>query len=292
MKWQSRDSSSMRLRGLALSWLLVAGSSPGAASCAPPDESQHGLPGEAVLCSKQNPCPVGQFCINGACAIGCLSNGDCAADQYCDTEWSSACQNKSIPACPETPCASNQRCINSMCSTVPDEPQSCTPALGASDGCDEASICFDLAAVDYAHDYQCVAFPPCPEDGVCPVGVQGSACNDGYLPTKGRICLTGLCAGADNCPAGAACIKQGASPLGMCSDGTLGTSCLTDQDCDAASGLGCAVAMAGTMGTCLPGAIGCQTAGGLCVDMFDECPDETEWDQDKSCGGASEMCCI
>ncbi|MCP4501629.1 MAG: hypothetical protein GY822_16850 [Deltaproteobacteria bacterium] len=70
---------------------------------------------DTFLCSNSDPCPAGQFCFNDLCAIGCLSNGDCASDQYCDTEGSMRCVNRVVETCPQTACEANQDCVDGYC---------------------------------------------------------------------------------------------------------------------------------------------------------------------------------
>ncbi len=145
--------------------------------------------GETYLCSSDDPCPAGQFCFNGLCAIGCLSNGDCAADQYCDTEGSGRCVNREVTTCPQSPCESNQDCVDGYCVATA-TPASCTPSADGNDGCDDYSLCLDFSDTD-SPDYRCTSFPACPADGACPTGEIGAVCNDGHIPGKGRICLSG-----------------------------------------------------------------------------------------------------
>jgi hypothetical protein len=247
------------------------------------------------MCSRQNPCPAGQFCFNGLCAPGCMADQDCAANQYCDTLMQVSahmCVNREVPTCSaNADCASNQTCVMGLCSAQ-SEPKECTQRPDGQDGCDAYSICLDVGEGEQEEN-ACVSFPPCPADGACPVGQIGSVCNDGDIPGKARICLTSLCKSGANCPAAFQCLMFGGGTLGMCSDGSFGMPCLQATDC--AQGLTCLGAMAGVPGFCMPGGTpGCTSAGGTCVDMMSggDCPAGTSVDTSKSCSGMTEMCCI
>jgi hypothetical protein len=201
---------------------------------------------EERVCSSSNPCPSGQFCWNGLCALGCNSNADCAEDQYCDTEFDRLCHNKTVTTCPETPCAEGQICRDGLCSTPPEE-TGCTPRPDGHDGCDEYSICLEEEDESTA----CYSFPACDHEGNCPIGTRGAVCNDGIVPNKAHICLTGLCTGADNCPSSWQCVKLSTDVVGMCADGQFGSVCLSQEHCQ--PGLDCIQPAPGTYGFCQPG---------------------------------------
>ena len=185
--------------------------------------------GVELICSASKPCPAGQFCFNGICAVGCLSNSDCAADQYCDTEWDKACKNKQVPTCTkDDECAGEQICVNQYCTTPPPS-TSCDPEAIVNDGCAKDAVCFADPDTGKA---ACYTMPRCGEGGACPVGVTGAICNEGYLPDKDAICLLGLCDTKDHCPAGWSCVRFGVNdPLGMCSDGAFGSPCSNNSEC-------------------------------------------------------------
>ncbi len=244
------------------------------------------------MCTRANPCPAGQFCFNGLCAPGCMTDQDCAANQYCDTAMEISahmCVNRVVPTCAaDADCATNQTCVFRLCSAV-GVPSECTQRVDGEDGCDAYSICLDVSETDQ-ESLACVSFPPCPADGVCPVGQVGSVCNDGDLPGKAHICLTHLCKAGNNCPGGFQCVVSGGT-LGMCSDGSLGMPCLLAADCDA--GLTCMGAMAGVLGFCMPGGgSDCASAEGTCIDMTGECPAGTDVDGARSCPNMTQLCCL
>ncbi len=184
-----------------------------------------------LLCSNSKPCPAGQFCFNGACVPGCQSNGDCATDQYCQTEGDRLCHNKTVTTCPQVACASTQICEGGFCSTPP-PPTQCDPqqVLNGNDGCDNTSVCIDSQSTSTA-DPKCYSFPACGADKTCPTGLRGAVCNDGLIPNKGLICLTGLCKDASNCPSQWNCVKFGAGVAGQCSNGVLGSPCSKPSEC-------------------------------------------------------------
>lgn len=251
------------------------------------------------LCSRDNPCPAGQWCFNGVCAPGCMTDQDCATNQYCDTKvdlpnnqlGTHMCVNKEVPGCvSDGDCAEAQECVMGMCSAAQAE-QQCTPRPDGQDGCDEYSVCLDLGEVDQENN-TCVSFPPCPQDGECPVGQIGSICNnEEIIPDKARICLPGLCETEENCPSGFKCLML-RSNLGACSDGTLGMPCLTSADC--AADLACAGAGAGAPGYCMPGIVqtDCEDAGGTCIDAMSQCPAGTQIDGTKQCQAMTDICCM
>lgn len=204
------------------------------------------------LCSASSPCPSGQFCFNGLCAVGCQSNANCAADQYCDTQYTQACHNKVVKACPETPCATGQICVSGLCSTPPAATQ-CNPqnVTTGNDGCESNALCID--SVDDEEESKsnpkCYTFPPCGENKTCPVGAQGAVCNDGLIPNKGYVCLTGLCKTSADCPAEWTCSKPNASSvIGMCATGSVGSPCNQPSDCQSGN---CMTAAPGFPGVCL-----------------------------------------
>lgn len=204
---------------------------------------------EPFICSASKPCPSGQFCFNGLCALGCQTNANCAADQYCDTEFDHLCHNKTVPTCAvSTECASSQVCISGFCSTPPPVTQ-CDPNQVASgnDGCDQNSLCVDPSETQAA-DPKCYTFPACAQDKTCPVGLQGAVCNDGLIPNKARVCLTGLCRSAANCPSSWTCVKfNSADVLGVCSNRGFGSPCTGPGECQSGN---CVMGLPGLPGIC------------------------------------------
>ncbi|XXF77577.1 Dickkopf N-terminal cysteine-rich domain-containing protein [Myxococcaceae bacterium GXIMD 01537] len=191
------------------------------------------------LCNAKNRCPDGQFCFNGICALGCTNNSNCASDQYCDTGDGvpSFCKNKTVPTCTaDTQCAASQVCFKGFCSLKPPEVKpTCDPAKAGSaeDGCDKYAVCNDPDQNNNTtRDAYCASFPPCPESGVCPTGLAGALCNDGYLTGKGRFCMEGMCKENSNCPSSWNCVRPFAnSVVGFCSPGSIGTPCATNSHC-------------------------------------------------------------
>lgn len=182
-------------------------------------------------CSANNPCPDGQFCFNGLCALGCLSDGDCADDQYCATETDMLCHANEVPTCDsDSDCASSQVCVNGYCSAAPEpDDMGCNLDDYLNDGCPSNAVCIeDLDNPDVG---VCYEMPACGADGSCPIGLGGAICNDGYLPSKDDICLVGLCDTVANCPSEWSCVRFNQSALGVCSNGGFGSPCATDEDC-------------------------------------------------------------
>jgi hypothetical protein len=199
-------------------------------------------------CSSSKPCPDGQFCFNGLCALGCNSDADCAENQYCDTSFDFLCHNNEVPTCnDDDDCAEGQICSGGLCSTPPED-TSCNPdgVFLGDDGCASNALC--LSDDQGAQEVNaCYTFPACAADDTCPTGTMGAVCNVDLIPNKDRICLVGLCEGAGDCPSDWACVKPENHVLGMCSPGGAGTACLDDSHC--ASGT-CIQPIPGQFGYC------------------------------------------
>jgi len=127
------------------------------------------------------------------------------------------------------PCPSGYDCLGGLCaasSGVVD----CDPdqVITGGDGCGPNAVC-----VEGGDDQtRCYTLPVCPDDGVCPVGLVGSTCNEGYLLQKNRICLLNTCVDQSSCPAGWNCLRgTGSAVLGNCSDGSFGSLCYRQEDC-------------------------------------------------------------
>ncbi len=193
--------------------------------------------GAYFTCSASKACPSGQFCFNGLCALGCQNNGQCAADQYCDTEWDRLCHNRVVPTCADaSACASTQLCVSGFCSTPPPATQ-CNPdgAYQGQDGCASNALCVDPTSTP-AKDPQCYTQPACAPDKTCPVGLAGAVCNDGYVPNKGKICLTNICRVDAHCPANWSCFRFANNDvLGVCSNHGFGAPCKVPADCTSGS---------------------------------------------------------
>lgn len=202
-----------------------------------------------LWCSSSRPCPSGQFCFNGLCALGCQSNGDCRSDQYCDTEGDRLCHNVTVPTCAVAgDCAEQQICTAGFCSTPPPQTQ-CDPdqVPSGNDGCDSRSVCFDEGSSSMPAP-KCHTFPACAADKTCPTGTSGAVCNDGLIPNKDKICLIGLCRVVDHCPADWACVRGVSTDvLGLCSPKTSGSPCSSAADCLSGS---CYQPVPGFLGFC------------------------------------------
>ncbi len=209
----------------------------------PGSDATRGNVSIGAQCTNDNPCPDGQFCFNGLCALGCNSQGDCADSQYCDLEFDRLCHDKVVSTCPETACADSQICQNGFCSTEPSSTR-CEVRPDGNDGCDTNAICIE----NEQEIPQCYSFPACPESGVCPTGLVGAVCNDDIIPNKGHICLTALCQNENHCPAQFSCIKGTNAVVGNCSDGNIGSVCLVEGDCQGGQ---CFSGLPGMPGICL-----------------------------------------
>ncbi|RMH00344.1 MAG: hypothetical protein D6705_00575 [Deltaproteobacteria bacterium] len=202
--------------------------------------------GSELPCSDADPCPSGQFCWNGLCALGCTSNDDCAEDQYCDTMYTHLCHNREVPECEiDEDCAAGQVCVSGFCSTPPPE-TACDPngVLVGDDGCSSQALCIEDVDTEAA---KCYTFPACRPDDTCPVGTQGAVCNVDLVPNKDRICLVGMCTGEAHCPAEWSCAVPEGGVLGLCTPGTPGSPCTQNDHCG--SGV-CQLPLPGSVGFC------------------------------------------
>lgn len=202
-----------------------------------------------LWCSSSRPCPSGQFCFNGLCALGCTSNANCRSDQYCDTEGDRLCHNTAVPTCNVAgDCAEQQICTAGFCSTPPPQ-TTCDPdkAPSGNDNCDSRSVCFDEG--DHGNPMpRCHTFPACAADKTCPTGTSGAICNDGLIPNKEKICLIGMCDTVSHCPANWACVRGlQTDVLGFCSPKTAGAPCASAADCLSNN---CYQPIAGLVGFC------------------------------------------
>ena len=195
-------------------------------------------------CTSKNPCPSGQFCFNGLCALGCTSNGDCAADQYCGTDTDLLCHNKTVETCPTVACPDGQQCVNGFCSATELPTTTCEQMPNGEDGCAKNALC--ISETDDPSGNKCYTFPACAEDDTCPTGTIGAVCNVDLISSKDRICLVGACVDVGDCPADNSCVNLGA-PVGICSNGQLGTFCTAPAQCK--SGM-CNMTFPGQPGVC------------------------------------------
>lgn len=195
-------------------------------------------------CTAKNPCPSGQFCFNGLCALGCTNNGDCAADQYCGTDTDLLCHNKTVDTCPTVPCPDGQQCVNGFCSAAEPPTTACQQMPNGEDGCAKNALC--ISETEDASDNKCYTFPACGEDDTCPPGVIGAVCNVDLIPSKDRICLVGACSDAGDCPSGYTCFKFG-GPVGVCNSGEFGDLCNLPADCKSGT---CNIDFPGEPGYC------------------------------------------
>jgi hypothetical protein len=88
------------------------------------------------------------------------------------------------------------------------------------------------------------------------VGSAGAICNDGIVPNKARICLTGYCQTGAHCPAAWHCVRYASNdPVGACANGANLMPCNGAADCAAANH--CAKGSAtDDMGFCTDGKMG------------------------------------
>jgi len=214
------------------------------------------------LCNANTPCPDGQFCFNGLCALGCQNDDQCASNQHCDIEIGGVgwCKGNTVPTCSsDSDCALSQECRSGICSQKPvTPPPACEWKADGTDGCAADEVCMPEDFEDENSPSKCFKMPPCSRENTCPVGLGGAACNadssgDKLLPSKDAICMPGLCREQSNCPAGSnpsfECTQLG--PIGFCQPKIdIPGSCTTDGDCADPTPKCCEIPMMGSM--CMP----------------------------------------
>jgi len=201
-------------------------------------------------------CVDGQYCWNGVCVNGCLSDGDCAENQYCvedDFFDQGHCSKKEATGCTsDSDCEGSQVCKVGACVVETPESPGCGWKPDMTDGCSSVEVCLDEK--EEGGGGTCYAMPACGEDGSCPTDVSGGVCNvkDGgakIIPSKGHICLMGVCLGNDDCPTNMECMKA-FGDLGGCVPEGMMEGCLEDEDCE--DDEVCEGAMGDFPGTCVP----------------------------------------
>jgi len=190
------------------------------------DDATTGTNPEPFACIGGELCPEGTRCANGLCASECSSDPECASDEYCGLDG--LCHSNTVPGCnSDLDCAATQTCLNQVCVTLLGG--GCDPLNYVQDGCASNAVCID----DFDEDEQgvCYEMPACAADQSCPIGLEGAVCNTGQLPNKDEICLIGMCAGVENCPAQWSCVFYGNAVLGLCSNGVFSSPCTVDSHC-------------------------------------------------------------
>ena len=227
----------------AAALVVLASAAPGCGSSSNPVKNR---PDGGPLCSNgSGNCPSGTQCNNGTCVTSCDPSGACPSGTFCEGNDPSrnVCAPTAYANCTiDQDCPLPQFCLSNLCVSrelrADGGFQGCI--LTGNDGCANDAVCYQAQSASGAVSNTCIGLPACGQDGTCPVGTAGSACNDlpdgGRLfPAKQRVCLYSFCAEAANCPAAAFCFRSSnTSPLGGCSFGTAGSGCFTNADCLAA----------------------------------------------------------
>jgi hypothetical protein len=213
--------------------------------------------GPAVIpCSTHQPCAAGTTCVNGACTAGCNTDADCMSGQYCALTNGQICVDVTNTACPATPCAPTQVCVEGLCGTIPTG-NPCGQGLFGGDGCAMNELCLTDVVVDGTLQTMptCYTLPPCDMGHPCTPGGMGALCSQGVIMnnmSKSPLCIPGGCETDADCPAKWKCIPGPAMGLygqiGQCTNGEKGEPCDATSDCKA--GLMCYVPIMSQLGTC------------------------------------------
>lgn len=143
-------------------------------------------------------CQPGQYCkdeIGSICDNGCLSNGNCAADQECAIpagESVGACQNKGA----SSPDGGGQSAELARCLAACEKGASCGyylpgDVVGCKDGCDKVSDVVRKALADCVATNGCGANLPSCYNASC--GSAVTCCGPSYACPSGKTCLGHLC---------------------------------------------------------------------------------------------------
>ncbi len=207
--------------------------------------SDAGDAGAITTCAQPGAsCPANTLCVADLCLPSCANGAACPTGQYCESSEAglTVCSpDHALPCLLSTQCTSPRTCIDGECAALEAGTDGgsapCALDAGADDGCAADAICYFLGSTN-----TCVGLLHCSEDGGCPAGVEGSACNvddsDGgvVIPGKERLCLIGSCRNSSNCPyttslGQASCVGASSAQLGTCSFGVAGDPCTTNADC-------------------------------------------------------------
>jgi len=202
-------------------------------------------------------------CVNRNCVPTCPGDAGCPSGSYCEGPAypEDVCAPLSPIACAKTfDCPDPQTCFGGLCASGQPRAdggyQLCVLNAGADDGCGPDAVCIVQG------QNVCAGYPACGQDGGCPQGDIGSACNDGknpdggqLIPGKMRICLLGFCTLPSDCPPTSnACFRATLrKPYGYCNFGLTGSQCFTKADCfnsGACTGADGGLEDGGTPGTC------------------------------------------
>ncbi len=191
--------------------------------------------GDPVACSDTEPCPEGERCFNGLCALECSQgeDGSCPPYQHCRESLGLCVYDNAFVCENDGDCAESQVCVLGFCSTAPTT--SCDVFSPYDDGCLEFERCLDPDGDGVG---ACYSLQACEFSDTCPVGHAGALCNvdpvttDPRLPNKDAVCLLGMCETDANCPANWTCVRLGgdAAP-GLCSDGSPDSACKDGSQC-------------------------------------------------------------
>ena len=222
---------------------------------------------DALPCTDNNACTVGDACSNGSCVasknLNCDDSNKCTVD-VCDPVFGCDHAPLSLGAlCDDgNACTTTDTCIGGVCAGKPlncDDANACTIDLcTATGGCtsiiDDSSICSDgdpCSGPDACKDGVCHGVPlncddknPCTADacdgkGGCKNVVRTGNCDDGNACTEYDTCVAAVCTGKprscddgnpctdDSCALGA-CVSYPAAGK-KCDDGN---ACTSGDACD------------------------------------------------------------
>ncbi len=226
--------------GVALAVVLLAGS-PG---CGSTDVVR---PDGGTVCDQGDQrCAAGTRCTNRNCVPTCDDGGPCPAGSYCEAPQGpvAICSPITPSACRSLyDCPSPQICASGICLSYELREDGGTQGCisnASNDHCAPDSLCYQDTSRGQLLN-RCLGLPHCGQDGSCPIGNKGTACNqlpDGgfIVPGKERICLYDFCVDSSNCPSGTACFHYlQASLSGQCKQGAAGDPCYSGEDCFSSS---------------------------------------------------------
>ena len=240
-------------------------------------------------CDASTPCPQGQYCADGTCAVQKFNGEPCSSDEECS---GGVCNGAGLCSSPAAACSSDEDCDDGNSCTVNacGDDGVCAPVVALEDGtsCGTATFCSNAQCVECLEDANCQDGNECTvntcTNGFCEAvnAVAGQLCNGNAGTCDGA----GACAGETTaCESDADCDDGNACTTTSCTDGICTVAALEGESCG--EGLTC---FDGVCAECVKN-IHCND-GNECT--FNACADGVCETNNKSagfvCGGGEGTC--
>ena len=236
---------------------------PGSECLAPlcdPDTGECGTAptNEGGACSDDDPCTVGETCVNGACGAGVAANcndGNPCTNDICATGVGCQHLDNQDPCEDGSACTVGDHCLGGQC------------APGAALTCDDGNDC---------------TLDSCEAEAGCVHQALQGACDDGNPCTAGDQCVEGLClpTGPADCSDANPCTTDTCNPLTGCH--------YVDNALPCNDGNACTVAESCAGGKCLGGeALNCNDGNNCTTDSCEPEAGCLHADNDDPCEDGS-----